>query len=651
MKNVDKPKIKIYIACHKPCHIPKNDLLFPIQVGAAISNNRLEGMLHDDEGDNISAKNKSYCELTAQYWAWKNDEADYYGFFHYRRYFSFSATQFPTNPFGEVLEQYNDDETLKKYSFSEKYMADTIGDFDLIIPTTGGFVEKDLTMYKQYEIAPVHKIEDLEFVLNIIKRDYPEMYPYAKKYLNQTQGYFCNMFIMKRELFFKYSEWLFAILKEHEENTDISDYSDQAYRVHGFLAERLCGIYLYWLEHTTKLKILKLQRVFFQNVDREEEIFPAFEQRNVPVVLSANDYYVPFLSTILQSIKDNSSADNNYDILILNTDISKKNQNILKEQLVCKNFSVRFVDVRLRMRKYSNLPLRGHFRIETYFRILMPEMLPNYNKMLYLDSDMIVCADVAELYKINTDGYLLAACKDADTAGLYNGYEPNKKTYMDTILRLKEPYKYFQAGTILFNLEEFRKTYTVEEMMDFAMSYQWELLDQDVLNYLAQGKTKFIDMAWNVMMDWRNIRIKDIISLAPRYLYQEYMNARKHPKIIHYAGPDKPWDIPYCDFAEVFWHYAKKTPFYEIILLRMFAAENGANLPAYIYNRVYPEFSERIHNEIKQRYNLKPSREEKKKIRKEKRSARIRKIADKFFPAGSARRKFVKKLLGIKAQK
>ena len=377
MKNVDKPKIKIYIACHKPCHIPKNDLLFPIQVGAAISNNRLEGMLHDDEGDNISAKNKSYRELTAQYWAWKNDDADYYGFFHYRRYFSFSATQFPTNPFGEVLEQYNDDETLKKYSFSEKYMADTIGDFDLIIPTTGGFVEKDLTMYKQYEIAPVHKIEDLEFVLNIIKRDYPEMYPYAKKYLNQTQGYFCNMF-------------------------------------------------------------------------------------------------------------------------------------------------------------------------------------------------------------------------------------------MDTILRLKEPYKYFQAGTILFNLEEFRKTYTVEEMMDFAMSYQWELLDQDVLNYLAQGKTKFIDMAWNVMMDWRNIRIKDIISLAPRYLYQEYMNARKHPKIIHYAGPDKPWDIPYCDFAEVFWHYAKKTPFYEIILLRMFAAENGANLPAYIYNRVYPEFSERIHNEIKQRYNF--VKDNKKKI-------------------------------------
>ena len=94
MKNVDKPKIKIYIACHKPCHIPKNDLLFPIQVGAAISNNRLEGMLHDDEGDNISAKNKSYCELTAQYWAWKNDEADYYGFFHYRRYFSFPQPSF-----------------------------------------------------------------------------------------------------------------------------------------------------------------------------------------------------------------------------------------------------------------------------------------------------------------------------------------------------------------------------------------------------------------------------------------------------------------------------------------------------------------------------------------------------------------------------
>lgn len=75
-----QPDIKIFVACHKPSYVADNVYLYPIQVGAALAKTRLD-MLHDDEGENISGKNKSYCELTAQYWAWKNIEADYYGFF------------------------------------------------------------------------------------------------------------------------------------------------------------------------------------------------------------------------------------------------------------------------------------------------------------------------------------------------------------------------------------------------------------------------------------------------------------------------------------------------------------------------------------------------------------------------------------------
>ena len=86
------PDIKIYVVCHKPSYVPKNPYLYPIQVGTALSGKKLDGMLHDNDGDNISDKNKTYCELTAQYWAWKNDEADYYGFFHYRRYFAFDPS-------------------------------------------------------------------------------------------------------------------------------------------------------------------------------------------------------------------------------------------------------------------------------------------------------------------------------------------------------------------------------------------------------------------------------------------------------------------------------------------------------------------------------------------------------------------------------
>ena len=58
--------IKIFVSCHKKSYIPKNDILIPIQVGSAMASERFVGYLHDDEGENISEKNKSYCELTAQ---------------------------------------------------------------------------------------------------------------------------------------------------------------------------------------------------------------------------------------------------------------------------------------------------------------------------------------------------------------------------------------------------------------------------------------------------------------------------------------------------------------------------------------------------------------------------------------------------------
>ena len=78
--------IKLFVCCHKPVNVPKHPLLVPLQVGAALAGEHFPGFLHDDAGDSISEKNRSYCELTGQYWAWKNVEADYYGFFHYRRY-------------------------------------------------------------------------------------------------------------------------------------------------------------------------------------------------------------------------------------------------------------------------------------------------------------------------------------------------------------------------------------------------------------------------------------------------------------------------------------------------------------------------------------------------------------------------------------
>ena len=498
---MNRPNIQIFISCHKPCVLPEGDIFRPIQVGAALAERRLPGMLHDDEGENISAKNRSYCELTAQYWAWKNADADYYGFFHYRRYLSFAKEQFPADPFGEVHAPCNDAAALRQYGIEPEHMRETIEQYDLIVPQEGGFPERSLSLYRQYCVAPVHHKEDLDFVLNVLREDYPAMYPYAMRCLRRKKGYFCNMFIMKRALFEEYSAWLFSILKKHEEAVDISQYSEQAMRVHGFLAERLCNVFIDYISRTRKLKILKLQRVFFENVEQTPRLLPAFKQNDVPVVFSANDYYVPYLAALLRSLQAHAGAGHNYDLIVLHRDITARHRALLQEMVRQENICLRFLDVTRPMSAYRHLPLRGHFRVETYFRLLLPELLPDYDKILYLDSDMIVCADVAELYETDVEGYLLAACRDADTAGLYNGYEPQKKQYTDEVLKLKKPYDYFQAGTILFNLAAFRRTYTGEQMMRLAASYQWELLDQDVLNMLAEGKVRFVDMAWNVLVD------------------------------------------------------------------------------------------------------------------------------------------------------
>ena len=80
------PDIRIFVSCHKAFPVPEGGLLYPVHVGAALADQRLDGYIRDDSGENISRLNRRYCEMTGQYWAWKNADADYYGFFHYRRY-------------------------------------------------------------------------------------------------------------------------------------------------------------------------------------------------------------------------------------------------------------------------------------------------------------------------------------------------------------------------------------------------------------------------------------------------------------------------------------------------------------------------------------------------------------------------------------
>ena len=108
-------------------------------------------------------------------------------------------------------------------------------------------------------------------------------------------------------------------------------------------------------------------------------------------------------------------------------------------------------------------------------------------------------------------------------------------------------------------------------LLKVAVERNWNYMDQDILNHVYQKKIKYLNQSWNCVMDWRepNASRMAILKEAPFALYNEYLEARKNPKIVHYAGYQKPWNVPACDFAEYFWKYARQTMFYEEILARL----------------------------------------------------------------------------------
>jgi len=609
------PTIKIFVSSHKPAKVVHDDIYTPIQVGSSLGKPKFTGFLCDNRGANISDKNLRFCETTAQYWAWKNlpDDVDYVGFFHYRRYLVFKeGLKDAPDIWGSLICTTLDDEAVEKYGLDETHVNSIVKQYDIVLPeakNVRNMPKSGKNIREQYLASGFLHAEDLDIMMEVLTEKYPDFVPYAEKYLAGQTTFLNNMFIMKREIFENYSKWLFDILLECDKRINYSDYSVEAIRTPGHLAERLLNIYMLYLCDRYDYRIKELPTVVFLNTDPDKEIHPAFDKNNIAIALSANDRYAPYVATLLTSIRANSASKNNYDILVMHKDITLQNQERMQRILSrSSNFSLRFIDISGFEKRFEPLFLRGHFTVETWFRLLMPDILQEYDKVLYLDSDLVVTAELGELYRTDISGYLLAACHDADTAGLYNGFEPNKKQYMDEILKIERPYDYFQAGVILFNLKEFRKTYTVSGMLEFAASYSWELLDQDVLNYLAQGRVKFIDMSWNVMFDWRYIRIKEIISRAPKYLYDEYMKAHSQPKVVHYAGPDKPWDDPSCDYAEVFWQYARESGYYETMLKTMLGALGGSRIKRGVKKaakRILPKgtrrrlFAERLYHKIR----------------------------------------------------
>lgn len=208
--------IKIFVMTHKQFEAPTDSMYVPLQVGHAISPEL--GYLADDTGDNISRKNKSFCELTGIYWLWKNYHAcDYIGICHYRRYL--------INRQGLI--------------FTENELMRLLENHDMIIP-------KLLTLNTSYfnGFSQNHHQKDLLITEQVISEKYPDYVPVFHQMVHDVHTYFGNIFITSKERFDAYCEWLFDILFEVECRVDISSYDNYCKRLFGFLSEFLLTVYI-----------------------------------------------------------------------------------------------------------------------------------------------------------------------------------------------------------------------------------------------------------------------------------------------------------------------------------------------------------------------------------------------------------------------
>jgi len=568
--------IKIFVShrVDQDCEIINHSLYVPVRCGAVFAPRINTPMKGEHTGENISDKWMSYGDLTVLYWAWKNVKADFYGFCNQQRYFAFPLEEQNEDRLGNINCEYLDEKTIDRLGlYATDRIHQEILPYEIIVavPLDVHNSDKRLkNLFQHYDFIRGKHTDDLERVLQIIDSQSPDYSEDARNYLNGHDFYAYNLFIINRELLSEYCTWLFHIIAKFEKHTESKHSSIEECRSVYQVGELLLGVfYTHLIRTKPKLKTKVFQRVFIQNTSCTLPPMPYFPEKNVPIVMASSEFFLPYAGVTIQSIIEHSSPDFNYDIILLNTGYSERAIQLLNRVVINHpNFSIRLINVCPYVSKLK-FNVVGHVRQETFYRLLVPELFRNYQKIVYLDSDLIVCEDIEHLFHIDLQDNLIAAVYDADFIGEYNGASPAMKTYCDEKLRLEDPYSYVQAGVLVFNVSAMRNTFQKNELIEFANGKTLNFVDQDVLNCKCSGRVKLLDMRWNVVTDCGGYRVNQIIRHAPLKIYQEYMRSREEPKIIHYSGFEKPWTNPYADMAEIYWNYARRSVYYELIIDRM----------------------------------------------------------------------------------
>lgn len=264
--------------------------------------------------------------------------------------------------------------------------------------------------------------------------------------------------------------------------------------------------------------------------------------REIPIFFSTDDNYIPYLDVAITSLITNASKNDTYRIIVLNTGL--KSENIAKVKMnEREGFSIEFIDISEYVRNIKSCFKNVyHFSIASYYRLFIASLFPQYDKIVYLDCDIVILGDISELYHVNLGNNILGAVCDQ-----YVPHTVEFRDYVQTALGLI-PDKYVNTGVLVINLNEFRKNNIEEKFIELITKHDFDLLDPDqaYLNFLCQNKIYILPNGWNK---------------APTSLVCEGTKS-----IVHYALYKKPWQYDDVVDGDFFWDYARNSLFYQQIL-------------------------------------------------------------------------------------
>ena len=266
-------------------------------------------------------------------------------------------------------------------------------------------------------------------------------------------------------------------------------------------------------------------------------------KKEIPIFFSVDDAYAPFIAAAINSAVKNSSSQRNYKAIILYKDLNERNREKIKK-LERENFEIEFVSMKNELDfikdKMSNRLRCDYFTLTIYFRLFIPAMFLEYDKGIYIDSDVIVKGDLKELYDIDLKDNLVAACRDLSIMEV-----PELVNYIENAVGVKAD-EYINSGVLVMNLKRLREQKFEEHFLELLNSYGVDCIapDQDYINATLNGKIHYLNEAWDAMPNQNNKPLNN-------------------PKIIHYNLFSKPWCYDDIQYGEEFWRYSYDSGFFK----------------------------------------------------------------------------------------